>query len=1016
MWLLDRLVPDSAANNLALAFQVEGKLDADVLRAALAVLLRRHDVLRTGYIAAGAELAKGVIPADGFPVPLEVIEAFQPDAAEPDLGLRPWLTQRFVLDGRPLVRAGLFRHRDGDIVCLAFHHLVYDIISGALLIEELATAYAALAAGRPVPPELLTPVAPYHEPEPSAADVAWWRDQLSGYDPDALDLWCGADDPARPTLHGAYLTHVLSAEARDTVRRLPAALRAPEAAVLLAAFDVLLAAHGAGPDLAVGSPVSVRPRETPRAVGHHTNVLPLRVRVDPRDTFRGLVRQARDVYFGALAHAGVPVDSVPELAPQGTASWRNRLCRHLFNYFPQPDVSGFTVAGLPARQLVVENGYSKFDLEFFVQTSPQEIRVFARYSAEKFTEPEVRALVERYEALLLSAGPDADRPLGELLVWSPADRHVIAAANDTARSFSPSDVPAAVHGHACRTPDAIGMRDGDREVTYGRLWDAARHNRDLLLAAGVAPGDVVAIMTTRSPELTAVVLGVWLAGAAYLPVDPEHPAQRVSYLLADSGATVIVTDRDLAPRQPGTAVLALPRIDDAPAAEPGPAPDTDPESAAYLIYTSGSTGRPKGALLPHRAISNIAGDYTERLGIGAGDGTLWTTTFAFDMANLEHYVPLYSGGHIVVAPDSARTDGRVLRALIERYRPVVVQGTPTTFRLVLDDVADVLAGIKVVIGAEVVPVPLAQRLLDTGCEVHHAYGPTETTTWCTWGVLPPVLGERLDIGAPIANTRMMVLAPDGRELPVGVRGEVCIAGDGVALGYHGRPELNAQRFGEHLVYGRFYRSGDTGRWLPDGTLELFGRADRQVKLRGNRIELGEVEAVILGHPRVRAAAAVVVGDRSADGRLVVFVEADEDLPLDRLWEFSRGELPHSALPQSFVVVGALPVNANEKIDYPELERRAAAGATPAVPAAVDTAPDGDDELAGSLLLLWRRLLGRDDLTVESNFFIEGGHSLLGAQLVQQIEETLGVPVALADLFAAPAPAALAAQIRVRQAA
>jgi amino acid adenylation domain-containing protein len=613
-------------------------------------------------------------------------------------------------------------------------------------------------------------------------------------------------------------------------------------------------------------------------------------------------------------------------------------------------------------------------------------------------------------------GDDVDRPIGELVVWSEQDRAVIEAANDTAVPFQPANVLEAVHAHALGTPEAVAVQHGERSVTYRQLWDSAVGTRNILVESGVAPGDIVAVAAARAPELVAAVLGIWLAGAAYLPVDPEHPAQRVTYLLADSGAKIVIADRDLIlPADHDIVKLPLPPVADAsPDRPPADIPfRIDPEACAYLIYTSGSTGRPKGALIPHRSISNIAADYTKRLRATPDDATLWMTTFAFDMANLEHYVPLYSGGRIVIAPDEARTDGKVLLDMIERYQPGIIQATPTTWRLVLDDVADHLRGRRVVIGAEPVPVTLARRLLATGCEVHHAYGPTETTTWCTWGVLTPDLGERLDIGKPIWNTQVMVVGPDGRELPVGVRGELWIAGAGVALGYHGRPELTAERFGEHPRYGRYYRSGDMGRWRADGTLELFGRIDRQIKLRGNRIELGEIEATLLGHPLVKAAAAIVVGDRSSDGRLIAFVESTAGTDIsDELWEYARAELPHSAIPQDFIVVDALPTNANEKVDYLALDLLASS--RQAERGDAETVPEVADELVKSLVELWRQLLERDDVTLHSNFFTHGGHSLLGARLVQEIEETMGVTVKLADLFSAPTPETLAEHIRDSQ--
>lgn len=1048
MWLLERLVPESSANNLALAFQVDGELDVPVLRETLATLFRRYDVLRTVYFATGAELLKGVVPPAEFDVPVEEVDDFRPPRDAIAEALLPYVNRRFVFDGRPLVRAGLFHHPEGDVLCLTFHHLDYDIISGTALLEEIVAVYGALVAGQPVAAELLTTVPAFAEPEPKPESIEFWRGQLDGFDPAALDLWCGAPDSAEPTLKGGQLVHTLSPQARDVVRRLQREVRAPEAVVLLGAFDLLLAAHGVGPDIVVGCPVSVRPQDAPRTVGHHTNVLPLRVLVNPEDGFRALVRQARDRYFGALAHAGVPEETIAGVAPRAGSSWRNRLSRHLFNYFPQLEMTQFGIGGLQARPVVVENGFSKYDLEFFVASSAETIQVTARYSTEKLDHADAEALLLRYEALLLAVAADVDRPTGELLVWSEQDHAVIDAANDTGArdaAAGPADVLEAVHGHATATPEAVAVQHGDREIGYRRLWEGALDAAATLKEAGIGAGDVVAVAAARSPELTAAVLGVWLTGAAYLPVDPEHPAQRVSYLMEDSGAKAVFTDRELAlPGADGLPRLPLPALPDgAPDRPIGDLPvRLDPEGTAYLIYTSGSSGRPKGAVLPHRAISNIAADYTVRLRATPADATLWMTTFAFDMANLEHYVPLYSGGRIVVAPDEARTDGKVLRALLDRYEPGILQATPTTLRMVHDEVADRLAGRRVVTGAEPVPVTLARRLLAAGCEVVNAYGPTETTTWCTWGVVPADLGDRISVGGPIRNTRMFVLAPDGRELPVGVRGEVCIAGDGVSHGYHGRPELNAERFGEHPRYGRFYRSGDVGRWLPDGTLELSGRADRQVKLRGNRIELGEVEAALLGHPRVRGAAAVVVGDRSADGRLVVFVEetggdagpvaglvggaaetpAETQVEglVESLWEFARAELPRAAVPQDFVVLDVLPTNANEKVDYLALEALAVAGPAAGPAAGPDDASgasaaarpdDSADPVLNALVGLWRELLGREELSGSSNFFTSGGHSLLAAKLVQRVEEEFGVTVKLADLFAEPTPAELAAVVR-----
>ncbi|GAB3844929.1 amino acid adenylation domain-containing protein [Dactylosporangium cerinum] len=1010
--MLERLVPDSAPNNLTLAFQIEGVLDEPRLITALQTVFAHYETLRTVYYAAGSTLEKDVVAPGDFDVPLERL---------PDGDLQPFVTRPFTFDGRPLVRAGLRKDADGDILCLAFHHLVYDIISGAIILADLIRAYDSLVARVPMPEELRVEVPSFVEPEPSDDSVGFWRTELAGFDPAALGLECGTPDADQPSLRGDQVTHRLGAPTREVVRRLQKEVRAPEAVILLTAFQLLLAAHGSGPDLAVGTPVNVRGKTAAGTVGHHTNVLPIRARIDPRESFRVLVRRVRDTYFGALMNAGVPEEDIARLVPRTADNRRPRLTRHLFNYFPLQQAR-FSIGGHDAHLLVIDNGYSKYDLEFFVASADDGIDVVARFATDVLDKDDVVALLHRYEAMLDLFGRTVDTPTGELAVWSADDHAVIEAANTTAHDVAFGTLVAAVRRHALSTPEAVAVHDDTGPVTYHQLWCAAAAAARQLHTAGARPGDIVAISAPRDATLVANALGVWLCGAAYLPIDPEHPAHRVQHVLQDSGARIVLADHpvEVAPDSPVT-VLPLHDAHGTALPQDGPLTATThepgPDDRAYLIYTSGSTGRPKGVSIRHRSIANAAAHYVHTMNATPSDVTLWLTTFAFDMANLELYVPLYSGGQIAVASDAARSNGVALRAAIERYQPRIVQATPTTWRIVLDDVADQLSGRCVVTGAEIVQVDIARRLLDTGCELHHAYGPTETTTWATWAKVDKIEGDRLDVGGPIWNTYLGVAAADGRQLPVGVRGEVWIAGDGVAIGYHDRDDLNAERFGTHPVHGRFYRTGDVGRWRADGTIELFGRSDRQIKLRGNRIELGEVEAALLSHPQVHAVAVVAVGDRSADARLVAFVETAGDTDISAaLWQHARAELPHAAIPQEFHPIDALPVNANEKVDYPRLERLAAdahreRSVSAPHPEPGDLSPDGADPMVLRLIGHWRAILGHDDVDADANFFTSGGHSLAGAQLLQHIQDDIDVPLRLADLFDAPTPAGLAARVR-----
>ncbi|MFI0412451.1 amino acid adenylation domain-containing protein [Actinomadura sp. 3N508] len=1014
LWLLDRMVPGGVPNNLAFAFRTEGRLSPPAISAALAALLRRHESLRTGYRAEGAQLIRTVLPADEAESAAPEVVRLTSSGGDPEEEFAPFVAQPFEMTGAPLLRAGLLAGPDGDALCFVVHHLVFDATSIPVFVEEFAAAYESLAAGRPLPPALDAVAPALPDPPVRPASEEYWRERLAGHTGAPPALRCGRPDVPAPTLAGDHLVRALPETAVAAVRRVQRTVRAPETVVLLAAYLLLLDAHGAGPELVVGVPANIRPQDAPRAIGYHINVLPLRMRLDPGESVRDFVRRTRDGYFDALTHADVPVDELTRRTRRTGDTWRNMLFQHAFNYVEGFGVPAFALGGTKAEPLHLENGSAKFDLEFFVMSAPDGIRIRAVYRSELFDRDDVELMIERFEELLLALDRDPDAAVGALRAWGGHDRAVIGAANDTAAEDAPG-VLAAVHARAAADPAAAALVAGDRVVTRGGLWAGALAVRDLLEGAG--PGDIVAVAAPRGPELAAAVLGVWLAGAAYLPLDPDHPASRLSYQLADSGAGTLLWSG----KRPDVEIPRAVEVPPVPAtgdAAPGPAPDDDPDALAYLMYTSGSTGRPKGTLVGRRALANLVAHFAAELGAGDGHAMVWLTTFAFDISGLELLVPLASGGRVVVAPDEARLDGRVLADLVVRHGADAVQATPTTWRAVLDEAGQALGGRQALCGGEPLPPELARRLLGTGCELHHVYGPTETTIWSTSAVLSGPVDRQVHVGRPIRDTRVHVLDDRNRELPIGVRGELCIAGAGLADGYHGRPELTAERFPDVPGLGRVYRTGDDAFWRADGSLVLLGRADRQIKLRGNRIELGEVEATLAEHPVLRAAAVVLHGDPSADGRLVAFVTAAGTPPEpEELWRWAAERMPRSMVPARFAVVGEFPKTANDKVDYPALTRlagqeEAAAAARPAArPDAGADAGDTGDELVTELLGLWHDLLGVPGAKPDTNFFLSGGDSLQGALLGQRVEELTSVGLPLAEIFEHPTPLALAARVR-----
>ncbi|MCC9312003.1 amino acid adenylation domain-containing protein [Kitasatospora sp. RB6PN24] len=1065
LWLFESLVPGTPVNNLSAAFTVAGRVHPPRLAAALAAVLRRHEALRTVYRGDGPRPAKRVVGPDEFRLDLAQVEL----AGEPtEADLASVSAAPFALDGGPMLRAVLFRSPDTDVVCVTAHQLVFDEASVPLLLADLADAYEnayenadgdadenadgdarhgdapdARHGDAPDGGHREAPLPGWSGPAPSPESLAFWREELAGATTDTMELSCTEPEPDRPTLAAAHLDRTLSPHTVAGVRRLADDLGVPEPAVLLAAYYVLLEACGAGPDLLVGFPVDVRPEHAARTIGYHVTHVPLRLRVDRQESVRGLVLRSSERLRAGVAHADVAVDAQGDLMPAARSGRRSLPFRHVFDHRAGTGPAAFTLSGLAARPLPVVSGFSKFDLQLCVTSTDDAIALRAVYRTELFERAQAELLLARFEAVLGSFTDAPDRAVAEVEWWSERDRAIVGAANDTTRPVEPASVLEAVRAQVLRTPDAVAVVEGDRSIGYRRLWCAARATSALLRDAGVRTGDVVAVALPRGPELVAAVLGTWLAGAAYLPVDTAHPEERIRYQLSDSAARVLVATADEAgdlahAAGDGLAVLTVPPVEAVPSVEGASlveavppveaAPEAgtadvgpvavEPKACAYLMYTSGSTGRPKGTLIDHAALANVVAHFAEQFGASAGDTTLWTTTFAFDISGLELFVPLVSGGRLVAAPDRARSDGRVLGELIERYGARFVQATPTTWRLVIDRVADRLRGRSVIVGGEPVPLPLAQRLIAAGCVLHHAYGPTETTIWSTSRVLLDGPEGRLDVGRPIRNTKVHVVDGHGRELPVGVRGELCISGAGVAIGYHGRPDLDAERFGEHPEHGRFYRTGDVARWRADGLIDLFGRSDRQVKLRGNRIELGEIEATLLAHPEVGGAAVIMVGDPSADAVLIGCLEpAAGPIDVAGVWAHARARLSRSMLPGELVTVDSMPVNGSGKVDYPALQRMvearrtAAARSAPDQPGPVSQGRPDVDDLTAELTGLWRSILQDEGLDADTDFFASGGNSMLAALAMQEFQNISGVSISLAEVFERRTPRELAAAVR-----
>jgi len=1131
IWFLAQLAPDSPAYNLSGALLLRGRLDPGLLARSLDEIVRRHDVLRTIYPAAGGKPLAVLSPRLELRLPLVDLSALAAAAAETEATRAGSSLTRRPLDlaAGPLVRAALLRLAGGGpepgdgpepgggsepggspeprhLLVLALHHIVADGWSVGICLRELAALYAAFAAGRPSPlPELPIQYADFAlwqrrwlTGEVLAAHLAYWRRALAGA-PALLALPPDRPRPPVVSFRGARIALLLapafSAELRRAARRSGATLFM----TLLAALDVLLHRSTREEDLVVGAPIANRERlQIEGLIGCFINVLALRVDLSGGPSFGALLQRVREVSLAAYAHQDLPFEKlVSELAPErdlgraplfqvllalqqgwagaGPGAWA--AAGAAAGDAPAGDAANAGDAGkqgeaaaapitgdltMELRELEIST--AKFDLTLSVVETPRGLALSFEYSRDLFDAATVKRLADHYRALLAAiAAPLADgsggaaRAIGELPLLGAAERQqLVREWNDTATDWRrpptampampgsaapgararPRLAPSAARVHelfewqAARQPEAAAVAGQGRTLTYGELEARANRLAHHLRRLGVGPETRVGLCVDRSPEMVVALLGILKAGGAYVPLDPAHPAERLALVLGDSAPAVLLTEERWLERLGGGAaaprIVCLDREAAAIAAQPGSAiaaPSARPadECLAYVLFTSGSTGRPKGVSLPHRAVVNFLRAMAERPGLGA-DGQLPVvpalTTLTFDIAALEIYLPLALGGRIEVVRDEERTDGRRLAALMEAAGVTAMQATPATWRLLVDSGWRGRPGLVALCGGEALPSELAAALLARGVELWNVYGPTETAVWSSLrAVGAPELAARgaVGLGRPIANTRFLVVDERLEPVPMGAAGELLIGGDGVARGYWRRPELTAERFvpdasGAGQGGSRLYRTGDLVRHLPDGGLEFLGRIDHQVKLRGFRIEPGEIEAALTGLPGVRQAAVSFAVAAAGDRRLTAYVAGSPEITAARLRDALRRKLPDYMVPAGFVLLPDLPLTPNGKLDRRALARLEP---PPADEAELDPPRTAVEELVAGF---WKEVLGEVRPRRGDDFFDLGGHSLLATQLASRLAETLGIELPLTRIFETPTLAGMAAAVEAARGA
>jgi amino acid adenylation domain-containing protein len=1025
LWFLEQFDPGTPLYHIPSPLKVSGALDADVLERALEAVVARHEALRTVFRAVGGEPVQ-VVGACA-PVRLEVADLRALPAEEREAEAKRRVQEAahrpFDLERGPLLRLLLVRLAGDEQVLLpVMHHIVGDGWSMGVFARELWALYDAFRAGRPDPlpplPLQYADVAVWQRDwmagETLEAELAWWTGRLAGAPP-ALDLPADRPRPARQSHEGAVVSRALPPALVRALHEVARREGATLYMVLLAALDVLLARYTGAEDVVVGTPIANRTDpDVEGLIGLFANTLVVRADLSGNPTFGEVVGRLREATLAAHEHQDVPFEKVVEALGVERSLSRTPLFQVFFILQNAGSAHAESAPGIRVASMGMEGQTAKFDLTVGVRERPDGSLMMAlEYPTALFDVATMVRRAEHLATLLAAAAAAPDARIHDLALMPAYERRrVVEEWNATARELPSALVHEMVAARAAATPDAMAVVGRDGTLTYGELEALSNRLARHLRSLGAGPGVLVAVAVERGAAMVAALLGVLKSGAAYLPVDPDYPSGRVEYMLADSGARLLLTQQRLASVLPrgGAGVVLLdpgqPWSAEHSAAPLEPA--AGPDDLAYVIYTSGSTGRPKGVQVRHGGVAAFLQAMSEAPGIAPEDVLLAVTTLSFDIAVLELFLPLTAGARVVVAGRDEAADPALLRDAMERTRATVMQATPATWRMLAAGGWTPPSRMKLLSGGEALPRELADALLAGGAELWNLYGPTETTVWSTATRIEP--GAPVTVGRPIANTRVYVLDGYGNPTPVGVPGELVIGGAGVALGYLGRAELTAERFVPDPFgadpQGRMYRTGDRARWRADGTLELLGRLDTQVKVRGFRIELGEIESVLREHPAVADAAAAVREDTPGDARLVAYLVAAEGaaLPLGELRGALRSRLPEYMVPGAFVTLDALPLTPNGKVD----RKRLPAPDALAAEEAVYVAPATPTEEA--LAAIWGELLGRPRVGTAESFFDLGGHSLTATQVMARIRAGLGVALPVRVIFEARTVAELAKRV------
>jgi amino acid adenylation domain-containing protein len=1027
LWLIHQIAPKSAAYNVAFVVRVRSAVDVNALRNAFQFLTDRHAALRAVFSVQNQEPAQFVQErCTAFFEQVDVSAADEIELKRQVIGVQQ---RPFDLHRGPLTRMHLLTRSATDhVLIIVTHHIVLDGHSLGLLLDDFLAAYEAERNGSTAP--VKAPIARQYTDY-----VAWEREMVAG--PEGTrqrEFWHRELAGELPLLNlpvdrprwasqigkGETYAFVLGADVFPGMQRLAQRERRTLFTVLLSAFCVLLGRYTGQEDIIVGTPTANRREEEfHNVVGYFASIVALRTDLSGNPSVRGLLTRVQKIVLRALENESYPFGLlVQELKPERDPH-RTPIFEVMFNLrrpesfgilssFWKRDPDGILrakISGLALESYIIPQQEGRFDITLDLFESDDRVEGYLAYNDDLFNESTIVRLVDSYRLLLKAMAAEPELAIHELPVLPGAmKKQVLVDWNSTADKYPDAPLHELIAARAAAKPGAVAAVFQGEMLTYAELDRKANQLAHHLRELGVGPEVIVGLCVERSLDMLVGLLGILKAGGAYVPLDPTYPVDRIAFVLTDSKAAVLVSQDGLLAGLPKGATRTVYLDADWPAIEcqptTAPASAGGAQSLAYVIYTSGSTGQPKGVQITHRSLVNFLTSMQRKPGFSERDILLAVTTFSFDIAGLEFWLPLLAGGRVVVASLEVASDGAAMRRALIEHGVTVMQATPVTWRLLLEAGGPPPGQLKVLCGGEPLPPDLATALLSHGVELWNMYGPTETAIWSTLDRVTS--SESITVGRPIANTEVFILDAYGKPAPVGVVGEIFIGGDGVARGYLDRPELTAERFVRNPfrdTAARLYRTGDLARYRADGRIEILGRADNQVKLRGYRIELGEIEAVVAQQTSVRDVAVIAREDVAGDKRLVGYVTAaGGGVPTAAdLRTAVRQWLPDYMVPSAFVLLDSMPRTPNGKINRkalpaPDIDQARVVGAAYVPP---------ETELQRTIAQVWSSVLRLEQVGLHDNFFDLGGHSFLLLKVHQQLSALLEKPISVADLFRFP---------------